>query len=116
MPGAPNGCGPTSSKASTDCAGILLDGRPKNSIPAIDKPKLVLLGDVFDLAETETGVGVTATATVNVNGVSHAYPLRVLLYHKTGNDILGRIPVAVTYLSTVQFEHGLRSPPRRRDL
>ena len=105
MPGAPNGCGPTSSKASTDCAGILLDGRPKNSIPAIDKPKLVLLGDVFDFAETETetetgvgvGVGVGVTVTVTVTGVSHAYPLRVLLYHKTGNDILGRIPVAVTY-------------------
>jgi hypothetical protein len=79
------------SKASIDCAVILSGGRPKNSIPAIDKPKFVLLGDVSDLAETETVVGVT------VNSVSRAYPLRIFMYHKTVKDILGRIPVAVTY-------------------
>ncbi len=93
------------SKYSIDYAEILSGGPPKDGIPAIDKPKFVPLAEVSDLAETEPVVGVT------VNGVSRAYPLRILMYHEIVNDTLGGIPVTVTYCplcnSSIVFDRRL---------
>jgi len=93
------------SKYSIDYAEILSGGPPKDGIPAIDKPKFVLLGDVSDLAETEPVVGVT------VNGAIRAYPLRILMYHEIVNDSLGGVPITVTYCplcnSSIVFDRRL---------
>ncbi len=93
------------SKHSIDYAEILSGGPPKDGIPAIDNPKFVPPGEVSDLAETEPVVGVT------INGVSRAYPLRILMYHEIVNDTLGGVPVTVTYCplcnSSIVFERRL---------
>jgi hypothetical protein len=93
------------SKHSIDYAEILSGGPPKDGIPAIDNPKFVPLAKVSGLAETKPVVGVT------VNGVSRAYPLRILMYHEIVNDTLGEVPVTVTYYplcnSSIVFDRRL---------
>ena len=93
------------SKHSVDYGEIFSGGPPKDGIPAIDNPKFVALGEVSGLAETEPVVGVT------VNGVSRAYPLRILMYHEIVNDTLGGVPVTVTYCplcnSSIVFDRRL---------
>ncbi|UCH27270.1 MAG: DUF3179 domain-containing protein [Trueperaceae bacterium] len=34
---------------------------------------------------------------MSINGVSRAYPLQILTYHEIANDVIGEIPVAVTF-------------------
>ncbi|MDP6882701.1 MAG: DUF3179 domain-containing protein [Rhodospirillales bacterium] len=93
------------SKHSIDYSEIFSGGVRKDGIPAIDDPKFVPIGQVSGLAETEPVVGVT------VNGVSRAYPLRILMYHEIANDTLGGVPITVTYCplcnSSIVFDRRL---------
>src|ERR671910_2978484 len=66
-------------------------GPPKDGIPAIDNPRFRPVAEVDDLADTEPVIGLT------VAGESRAYPLRVLTWHEIANDVIGGVPVAVTY-------------------
>ena len=34
---------------------------------------------------------------IEVEGVSRAYPVRMLAYHHIANDVLGRVPIVSTY-------------------
>ena len=34
---------------------------------------------------------------IEVEGVSRAYPARMLAYHHIPNDVLGRVPIVSTY-------------------
>lgn len=79
------------SKKSIDYGEILSGGPPKDGIPSIDEPAFVPLAEVDDIAPTEPVVG------LEVNGVARAYPLRVLTWHEIANDVIGGVPVAVTY-------------------
>ena len=92
-------------KHSIDYAEILSGGPPKDGIPSIDDPKFVTLDEISGLAETEPVVGVT------INGVSRAYPLRILMWHEIVNDTLGGVPVTVTYCplcnSSIVFDRRL---------
>ena len=78
-------------KHSINYGEIMSGGPPKDGIPSIDAPVFERLADVDNLAPTEPVIGLV------VNGVARAYPLRVLTWHEIANDVIGGIPVAVTY-------------------
>ena len=79
------------SKSSVDFDEILWGGVPKDGIRSIENPRFVAASDVTDLAETEPVIGLI------INGDARAYPLGVLTRHEIANDVVGGIPVAVTY-------------------
>lgn len=71
---------------------ILSGGPPRDGIPAIDAPKFISLAEATTrYAATEPVIG------LQVNGEAKAYPLQILTWHEIANDIIGGVPVAVTY-------------------
>ena len=76
---------------SIEYSEIMSGGPPKDGIPSIDNPKFVPVAEMTDLAATEPVVGLV------VNGDARAYPLRILTWHEIVNDVVGGVPVAVTY-------------------
>ena len=79
------------SKTSVDFEEILSGGPPKDGIPSIDDPQFMPVADMKELGEKEPVVGLV------VNGEARAYPLRILTWHEIVNDVIGGVPVAVTY-------------------
>ena len=71
---------------------IVSGGPPPDGIPSLDSPKFVSVdeADKF-LVDSDKVVG------ININGDIRAYPLQILVWHEIVNDIVGSIPVAVTY-------------------
>ena len=70
---------------------IMSGGPPKDGIPALSNPK-------FRKASTETRIGGTEPViTVEINGDVRAYPVRYLTWHEIANDVVGGVPVAVTF-------------------
>lgn len=70
---------------------IMSGGPPKDGIPALSNPK-------FRKATTETRIGGTEPViTVEINGDARAYPVRYLTWHEIANDVVGGVPVAVTF-------------------
>ena len=66
-------------------------GPPKDGIPAIDNPGFAPLAKVRGLSDTEPVI------SVKINGDARAYPLRVLIWHEIANDVVGGVPVTVSY-------------------
>ena len=71
---------------------ILSGGPPKDGIPAIYDPKFIKAGE-------ETRIkGREPVLTVEIGGaVPRAYPIRYLTWHEIVNDMVGGVPVAVTF-------------------
>ena len=63
----------------------------RDCIPAIDKPNFIPAGEVEYLREDDL------VLTLTHNGVTRAYPTRILDHHEIVNDMFGADPVAVTY-------------------
>ena len=95
------------SKTSIDFKDVLSGGPPKDGIPAIDKPFFITADLVKGLDEKE------AVITVHINSESKAYPLRILMWHEIVNDIVGDVPIAVTYCplcnAAIVFDRRLES-------
>ena len=71
---------------------VLSGGPPRDGIPAIDDPVFVSLEEAAQrYAATEPVIG------LEINGEAKAYPLQVLTWHEIANDVIGGVPVAVTY-------------------
>lgn len=66
-------------------------GPPKDGIPAIDAPRFLDAAAVRDLDPREPVIG------LDIAGDVRAYPLRILIWHEIVNDVVGGVPVAVTY-------------------
>ena len=79
------------SKHSVDLDDIMSGGPPKDGIPSIDDPTFVAVAEASDLAPSEPVIGLA------IEGDARAYPLRVLTWHEIVNDVVGGVPVAVTY-------------------
>ncbi len=79
------------SKKSVEFDEIMSGGPPKDGIPSIDKPSFVPQAKYKDGAETEPVI------TFVHKGDARAYPLRVLMWHEIVNDMVGGLPVSVTY-------------------
>jgi Protein of unknown function (DUF3179) len=75
-----------------DWGEILSGGPPRDGIPALDDPE-------FIAAANETKIGAREPViTVEIDGaVPRAYPLRYLMWHEIVNDMVGGVPIAVTY-------------------
>lgn len=64
----------------------------KDQIPAVDDPQMIEVADETDIGAREP------VLTVEIEGATpRAYPIRYLMFHEIANDVVGGIPVAVTY-------------------
>ncbi|EBA11349.1 DUF3179 domain-containing protein [Roseobacter sp. CCS2] len=71
---------------------IMSGGPPKDGIPAIDDPTFLAVADKPNLEPREPVI------TLEIAGeVPRAYPIRYLTWHEIVNDVVGGIPVAVTF-------------------
>ena len=80
------------SKALVPLDEIISGGPVPDGIPAIDRPTFV---DPPDAA-----VWIVAKEPVlalQINGDARAYPLQILMWHEIVNDVVGGVPVTVTY-------------------
>jgi Protein of unknown function (DUF3179) len=75
---------------SVDLEEIIPGGPPKDGIPSIDEPEFVPVAEAA-LPENEPVIGLV------VGEDARAYPLRILIWHEIVNDVVGGVPVAVTY-------------------
>lgn len=71
---------------------ILSGGPPKDGIPALDDPEFISVTDKPNLTPLEPVI------TLEIEGeIPRAYPIRYLTWHEIVNDVVGGIPVAVTF-------------------
>lgn len=80
------------SKSTVPLEELMAAGPAKDGIPAIDSPKFetVQQADAW-LKEREP------VAVVEMGGEAKAYPLQILIWHEIVNDVVGDIPVVVTF-------------------
>ncbi len=80
------------SKHSVPLDEISSGGPGKDGIPSIDKPRFVTSDEAASyLGDTKPVV------VVEVNGEAKAYPIAILIWHEIVNDIIGGVPVTVTF-------------------
>ena len=71
---------------------ILSGGPPRDGIPPIDEPKFI------DFEEADRYLGnLEPVISFEINGDVRAYPLQILTWHEIVNDVVGGVPVAVTF-------------------
>lgn len=71
---------------------VMSGGPPRDGIPALDDPPFHSVGDENALEPQEPVI------TVEIAGqAARAYPLRYLIWHEIVNDVIGDVPVAVTF-------------------
>jgi hypothetical protein len=66
-------------------------GPGKDGIPALDRPRFLRVAEVTFLRPQEPVIALTLA------GLSRAYPLQILVWHEIVNDVVGGVPVAVTF-------------------
>lgn len=85
---------------------ILSGGQPKDGIPAIDAPKFIAVDEADAWLQPQEPV-----ALVQVGDEAKAYPVQILMWHEIVNDVVGDVPVAVTYCplcnTAIAFERTL---------
>ena len=89
-----------------DFDGIISGGVGRDGIPHLDRPQ-------FETVEEATSMMnyVEPVVTFKINGESRAYPLSILTWHEVVNDVVGGVPVTVTFCplcnSALAFERTL---------
>lgn len=79
---------------------IVSSGMVVDALKALDDPATMDPKKVPLMAEVERGKYLVASDRVigvEINGQSRAYPLRVLNWHEVVNDVVGGVPIVVTY-------------------
>jgi len=66
-------------------------GPGKDGIPALDHPRFAPADRIDFLRPREPVIELT------VHGETRAYPLQILIWHEIANDVIGGVPVAVTF-------------------
>ncbi|MDX2145450.1 MAG: DUF3179 domain-containing protein [Rhodospirillaceae bacterium] len=79
------------SKLRVPVSEVQTGGPPRDGIPSIDRPEFRPIDLVTGMADREPVIA------LSINGDARAYPLRVMIWHEIVNDIVGGVPVAVTY-------------------
>ena len=82
---------------------FLSGGPPRDGIRPLDNPTFVAIGQADDwLTDVEPVI------SFELNGDQRAYPLQVLIWHEVVNDVVGGVPVTVTFCplcnSAIVFE------------
>jgi len=80
------------SKALVPLDEIISGGPPPDGIPAIDRPSFVAPG-----AASAWLVAKEPVLALEVKGDARAYPLQILMWHEIVNDVVGGLPVTVTF-------------------
>jgi len=80
------------SRSVVDFSEILSGGPPKDGIPAIWEPLLIEATRETRLQDREP-----VLTYVPPSGPARAYPIRYLMWHEIVNDVVDRVPIAVTY-------------------
>ena len=71
---------------------IISGGPPRDGIPPIDSPRFTTFEDADDwLGRLEPVIA------FEINGDARAYPLQILTWHEIVNDVVGDVPVSVTF-------------------
>lgn len=70
---------------------VVFGGARLGGIPALDDPPTVAAADADPLADDELVFGVT------LGGESRAYPHRFLSWHEMANDVVGGVPIVLSY-------------------
>ena len=78
-------------KTSIDLDEIFSGGPPRDGIPSIDDPQFEPVSEIVDLPDREPVIGFAVGDDIR------AYPLRILMWHEIVNDVVGGVPVAVTF-------------------
>lgn len=85
---------------------IVSGGPPPDGIPAIDRPAFVTPAAAASWLHPREPV-----LAVTIAGDARAYPLQILVWHEIVNDVVGGVPVVVTYCplcnSGLVFERGV---------
>jgi hypothetical protein len=94
------------SKHIIDYGEIQSGGPPRDGIPSIDEPKFISPDEAAQwLADNEPVVA------LEINGDARAYPLQILTWHEIVNDVVGDLPVIVTFCplcnSAIAFDRTL---------
>jgi hypothetical protein len=80
------------SKAIVPLDEIVSGGPPPDGIPAIDRPAFVSPADGAAWLVPNEPV-----LALEVKGDARAYPLQILMWHEIVNDVVGGVPVTVTF-------------------
>ena len=73
-------------------AEILSGGPPKDGIPALSDPEMIPAAQETRIGDREPVI------TLEIEGATpRAYPIRYLTWHEIVNDVVGGVPVAVTF-------------------
>lgn len=70
---------------------VVFGGARLGGIPALDDPPTIAAADADQLADDELVFGVT------LGGESRAYPHRFLSWHEMANDVVGGVPIVLSY-------------------
>ncbi|HEU5321707.1 MAG TPA: DUF3179 domain-containing protein [Methylomirabilota bacterium] len=79
------------SKSLVPVEEIVPGGPPPDGIPAIDRPAFVSPAAAAWLSEREP------VLALRIGDDARAYPLQILTWHEIVNDVVGGVPVAVTF-------------------
>ena len=94
------------SRHTVPYSGIMSGGVPRDGIPPIYDPKHVTIEEADTWIEDQEPV-----VAVEIAGDARAYPLQILTWHEIANDIVGDVPVAVTFCplcnSAIAFDRRL---------
>ena len=82
---------------------FLSGGPPRDGIRPIDEPKFI------SIEEADTWLSdLEPVISFEMNGVQRAYPIQVLIWHEVVNDVVGGVPVTITFCplcnSAIVFE------------
>ena len=94
---------------SVDLDAILSGGPPPDGIPPIDEPVYEPIEDAAQWLEDTSPVMV-----IDIDADVRAYPLAILTWHEIVNDVVGGVPVVVTYCplcnSALVFDRTIEGP------
>ena len=89
--GPTNGWATNFERSLIDLDEVISGGVPRDGIPPIDKP-------VFDPVISIQGLShKSPVIALSIHGDARAYPLEVMTRHEIVNDVVGDVPVAVTF-------------------
>ena len=103
---------------------FLSGGPPKDGIRSLEDPPFISIAE-----GNESFVGNEPVIAIEINGDARAYPLGILTRHEIANDVIGGVPVAITFcplcnsaivfareLDGVVYEFGVSGVLRNSDL
>lgn len=76
---------------SVPCQQVVDGGAGKDGIPSIDNPDFSPVSEISFLEDSELVLGVKVGSEIK------AYPNVILYYHEIVNDVVGDLPLAITY-------------------